>query len=121
MPTYTKHILSGSTGGRPIKVVATASAGTTIHTTGISATVIDEVWLYATNTDTAQRTLTIEFGGTTNPDDRIVVTIPAQSGLTILMTGQPLLGDGAAGRVLRAFASSANVVNVIGYVNRITP
>jgi len=121
MPTYTKHILSGSTGGRPIKVVATASAGTTIHTTGISATVIDEVWLYANNVDTTLRTLTIEFGGTTNPDDRIVVGIPAQTGLSILITGLPLLGDGAAGRVIRAFASVANVINVIGFVNRITP
>jgi len=121
MPTYTKHILSGSTGGRPIKVVATASAGTTIHTTGISATVIDEVWLYATNTDTVTRQLTLEFGGTTNPDDRIVVGIPAQGGLTILVTGLLLLGDGAAGRVIRAFASAANIINIIGFVNRITP
>jgi len=121
MATYTKVLLSGSTGGRPIKVAATATAGTTIHATGISATIIDEVWLYATNTDTSTRTLTIEFGGVTSPDDLIIVGIPALSGITVLLPGQPLTGDGAAARTIRAFCSVANKVNIIGFVNRITP
>ncbi len=38
-----KVLLSGSTGGMPIKVVATATTGTTIHATGTSASIIDEV------------------------------------------------------------------------------
>jgi len=60
-----KTLLSGSTGGMPIKVVATATTGTTIHATGTSASIIDEVWLYATNTSSAAVNLTIEFGSTT--------------------------------------------------------
>jgi hypothetical protein len=32
MATAVKRILSGSTNGKPIKVVATSTAGTTIHT-----------------------------------------------------------------------------------------
>ena len=43
----TYMLLSGSTGGRQIKVVATGTPGTTIHATGTSSTVIDEIELYA--------------------------------------------------------------------------
>ena len=49
MSTFDKLILSGSTNGRGIAVVATATTGTTIHATGTSNTTLDEVWLYANN------------------------------------------------------------------------
>jgi len=120
MATFTKELLSGSTGGRPIKVVATATAGTTIHATGTSSSIIDEVWLYANNTSASSVDLTIEYGGTSNPDDLIIVSIPAKSGLSIVAPGLVLKGDGAAARTIRAFASSANVINIVGYVNRIS-
>lgn len=115
-----KTILSGSTGGMPIKVVATATTGTTIHTTGTSSTVIDEVWLYATNTSAAAVNLTLEFGSTTTPDQNIVVAIPSKSGLSILVAGLVLAGTGSAGRTITAFAGSANVINIAGYINRIS-
>ena len=120
MATFTKELLSGSTGGRPIKVVQTATAGTTIHATGTSSSIIDEVWLYANNTSASSVDLTIEYGGTSNPDDLIIVSIPAKSGLSIVAPGLILTGDGAAARTIRAFASSANVINIVGYVNRIS-
>lgn len=119
MATFTKLRLSDSTGGRPIKVVATATPGTLVHATGTSATVIDELWLYAMNTDTTDRKLTVEFGGVTAPDDLIELVIKAESGLVLLVPGLPLSGDGAAARNVRAFAASANVVTILGYVNRI--
>src|SRR5512139_1683053 len=81
MATAVKRKLSGSTDGRGIKVVATASAGTTIHTAvaGTTAGTFDEIWLYAYNSDSVARLLTIEFGGTTAPDDNIKVTLASQS------------------------------------------
>jgi hypothetical protein len=120
MATFTKILLSGSTGGRPIKVAASGTPGTTIHTTQASSGVIDEVWLYANNTSTTQVTLTIEMGGTTSPDDQIVVAIPSKSGLSLVLPGCVLSGDGSSGRVLRAFAGTSNIVNLIGYINRIS-
>lgn len=114
-----KVLLSGSTGGKQIKVAATATAGTTIHTTGVSASVIDEVWLYATNQDTVHIALTVEWGGTASPDDLETVTIPPKAGATILTEGKVLTGDGSAGRTIRAFAGTANKVLVHGFVNRI--
>lgn len=120
MATYTKLNLSGSTGGMPIKVAATATAGTTIHTTGTSTSVLDEVWIYANNTDTTDRKLTLEYGGTASPDNLIEITIPAEAGLVLIIPGLLLSGDGTSGRVVRAFAATANVINITGYVNRIS-
>jgi hypothetical protein len=120
MANFTKLHLSGSTGGRPIKVAQTATAGTTIHTTGTSSSNLDEIWLYANNTDTTDRKLTIEYGGVSSPDDLIEITIPAEAGLVLVIPGLLLSGDGSSARLVRAFAATANVINITGYVNRIS-
>ena len=119
MATFSKLTLSGSTDGRAIKVAATGTPGTTIHTGSSTATTYDEVWLYAQNTDTTARKLTVEWGGTSSPDDLIEITIPAESGLTLVVPGLVLKGN-ATPLVVRAFCASANVVTVLGYVNRVS-
>ncbi len=116
MATYSKLVLSGSTNGRPIKVVATATPGTTIHTAVSGTTSFDEIWLYAINTDVASITLTIEFGGTSAPDDQIIAAIPAQQGLTLIVPGLVLNNS----LVVKAFAGTANKIVILGFVNRIT-
>lgn len=118
MATFTKQILSGSTDGRAIKVAATATAGTTIHTGSTTAATIDEVWLYAQNTDTTARKLTIEWGGTTAPDDLIELTIGPEQGLVLVAPGLLIKGNATA-LIVRAFAATANVITIHGYVNRI--
>ena len=114
MATYTKEFLSGSTNGRPIKVVATSTAGTLIHTA--HATAKDEIYLYACNTQAAAILLTIEFGGVTSPDDLIEFSIPGHSGLYCVCPVLPLTDT----LVVRAFAASANLLTIVGFVNRIT-
>ena len=114
--TVAKVKLSGSTNGRPIKVAATATPGTAVHTATGNSGELDELWLWASNTDTTDRKLTIELGGTTSPDDLIEMTIPAEDGLHLVVPGVPLDG----GVAVKAFAASANLVNVVGYINRIT-
>lgn len=114
MATYTKEKLSGSTDGRAIKVAATATPGTAVH--AAHATSKDEIWLYAFNTDTAARKLTVEFGGVTSPDDTIEVTIPAESGCVLVVPGLILTNS----LLVKAFCATANVVMVVGWVNRIT-
>jgi hypothetical protein len=120
MATFSKVNLSGSTGGRLIKVAATATTGTTIHATGTSSSILDEIWLYAVNSDTTARKLTIEFGGTSAPDDLIELTIAAESGLVLVVPGFTLAGTGSAARTVTAFAATANVILIGGYVNRIS-
>lgn len=122
MATFTKLALqpAGTTGtGRLIKVAATATAGTAIHTASSTATTIDEVWLYAVNSDTTARKLTIEWGGTSSPDDLIELTVLPESGLVTVVAGLVLQGN-ATPLVVRAFCASANVVMIGGFVNRIT-
>ena len=119
MATYTKVLLSGSTQGKAIKVAATASTGTTIHATGTSASIIDEVWLYAYNSASTATTLTIQFGGTTSVDNDIKISIPPTSGLTLVVPGFTLTGTGGAANTIYAYAGTTNVITINGYVNRI--
>ena len=116
MATFSKILLSGGTTGKNIKVVATASAGTTIHTAVSGTSNMDEVWLYACNTDVTDRKLTIEYGGTSSPDDLTELTIAAEAGWVLVCPGLLLQNS----LVVKAFAAAANVVIVNGYVNRIT-
>ena len=116
MATISKQFLSASTNGRQIKVAATATAGTLLHTAIAGTANIDEVFVWAFNSDTVARKLTVEFGGVAVPDDLIEVSIPAESGLTLVVPGLPLQNS----LVVRAFAAAANVVCIGGYINRIT-
>ena len=120
MATFTKALLSGSSQGQPITVVQTASTGTTIHATGTSSTTIDEVWLYATNTSSSSVTLTVQYGGTGTVQNAIILSIPAQSGLTLVIPGLVLTGDGSAAKTIYAYAGTASVLTISGYVNRIS-
>lgn len=115
MATFSKQKFSESTNGRQIKVAATASPGTLIHTA--HATAWDEVWLYAVNDTATDRLLNIQWGGTTATDDDIEYTVKAQNGLYLIIPGLILTGS----TTVRAFcAAAANAILISGYVNRIT-
>lgn len=115
MATYSKEFLSGSTQGKQIKVAATSSPGTTIHTAVTGTTDMDEIWLYAVNSDTTARKLTIQWGETGAPDGNIELTIAPEDGYALIVPGLPLQN----GLVVQAFAATANVILINGYVNRI--
>ena len=122
MATFTKLALqpAGTTGtGLAIKVAQTATAGTAIHTASTTTTTIDEIWLYAVNSSTSAVKLTIEWGEATSPDGHIELTVAAEAGLVLVAPGLLLQGNATA-RVVRAFAGTANVVMIHGFVNRIT-
>jgi hypothetical protein len=118
MATFNKLTLSGSTDGRGILVAATASAGTTIHTASSTATTFDEIYLYAQNTGATAVKLTIQWGGTTSPNDDIEVTVAAEAGLMLVVPALIIKGN-ATPLVVRAFAGTANVLTIHGFVNRI--
>ena len=120
MATFSKIALSGSTDGRMIKVAATVTAGTTLHTGSATPTTFDEIWLYAVNSDTTARKLTVEWGGVSSPDDLIEFTVPAESGLYLITPGLVIKGNATTALIVRAFCATANVVSIAGFVNRIT-
>jgi hypothetical protein len=113
MALFSKIPLSGSTNGRGIAVVATGSPGTTIHTATSSTEGFDEIWIYAVNSSASSVKLTLEFGGTST-SDQIEITIPSESGLTLIAPGLMLQNS----NIVRAFAGTTNVISVFGYVNR---
>mgnify|MGYP001207738665 CR=1 FL=1 len=112
--TFTKVALSGASNGLAVKVAATATAGTLIHTAVTGTASFDEIWLWAYNSDTVSRLLTVEYGGATAPDNNIAVTVPSKSGLMLVVPGLILQNS----LTVKAFAAAANVVTLSGYVNR---
>lgn len=119
MATYAPQLLSGSTNGRPIPVAATATPGTLLHTATSTAGAFDEVYLWVSNVTGTLATLTIEWGGVTDPGSHMVkaLDVPAKTTSIPIATGQRVTG----GVEIRAFSGTAGALNITGNVNRITP
>jgi hypothetical protein len=126
MATYAKTILSGSTDGKGIAIAQTGTidqtsvTGTLIHTGPTATGTLHEIWLYAVNASaSAAVKLTLQWGGIATSDE-IELTIQPASGLVLIAPGLLIKGN-ATPLVVRAWATTtANVVNVHGYVNTIT-
>lgn len=116
MATFTKNLLSGSTNGKQILItVTTNGTAQTIHTAVSGTSSVDEVWLYAYNDDTSAHTLSILWGGTTEPNNVIRVNIPAKNSRILCVDGMILQNS----LVIKAYADTANFVVVDGFVNNI--
>ena len=113
MANVIKIPLSASTNGAGIKVAASATPGTLVHTSTSAANTCDEIWLWAYNADSANTVISIEWGDTDLPRK---VTIPVQAGLVPVIPGLIL----QAGQTVRVFASAPNMIQIDGFVNRIT-
>jgi hypothetical protein len=74
---------------------------------------LDEFWLYVTNISDTEVKITFEVG-TTDEDQHVVANIPAYS--THQVAPGFILTNS---KVVKAFAGTANVLNVTGWVNRI--
>lgn len=109
--------LSGSTDGKGVKVTGTGTGSTvTVHTA--HATALDFVTLWAQNNDvdSETRTLTIEWGGTTDPDNLLVVSVPAKAGPVAICDRLPITNS----LVIKAFSDEANDVVIYGHVVRVS-
>ena len=115
MAVFSLTLLSGSTNGLPIPVAATATPGTLIHT-AVAAPGIDRLYISASNITGATVTLTIEWGGVTDPGNLLVktLTVAANSPPVEITFGQPISG----GLVVRAFSDTASALNITGHVVR---
>tara|TARA_Y100000004_G_C8592361_1_gene277025 strand:- start:11 stop:394 length:384 start_codon:yes stop_codon:yes gene_type:complete len=127
MAVYEKLNLSpgGTEGdGNPIQITDTSGNGSFIHDTSNDETKQDELWLWATNIHTSDVQVTLHVGylnsGSAAATERMMVTLPSKSGWTLILQGIPLRSSGSTPRRVAAFAGTANVVNVVGYVNRIS-
>lgn len=118
MATYEKRKLSGAgTTNEPIPVTGSDSTGyTTLHQTGTSSTVLDEIWIYA-----------YESSGLTTTECRLEIAsgeifrgVLEPYGTLLICAGIPISGTGSAVSEVQGWGSNG-VVNFYGYVNRITP
>ena len=120
MATLTKHLLSESISGKHVVIAGlSAEEATPIHVAP-ATTGSDEIWIYATNTHTDDVVVTLMWGLSAlgpSAGDAMVVTIPYQSGRALLYDGR-LLQNGLSAV---AHATTGGVINVDGFVNRITP
>tara|TARA_R110000824_G_scaffold392609_1_gene591110 strand:+ start:56 stop:406 length:351 start_codon:yes stop_codon:yes gene_type:complete len=114
MATISKQLLSGSTNGMPISLTTNVTSSAVLIHTAVSGTSdIDEVWVWATNVNTTAETLTLEIG-TTNEDQHIMAVI--QPDETVLVLPGLVLQNA---KVINGFSTTANKVNVFGFVNRL--
>jgi len=116
MATLTKIPLSASTNGRGVLVTATAiGSGTTLHTAQAVTTdgLGDEVVLYAYNSSSSPITLTIGFGGSTDPNDLMKFSLPPVT-TTPVMSGLLLRNS----LVVSGATTTGSVVSIFGYVLR---
>lgn len=123
MATYSKEFFTGSAadeGGTGIALAVDSGAFTTIHTTTTTATTLDEIWMYAVNSHSADLKVTIQFGGDQEPEDYIETTVTAESGLVLIVPGLILQGKASTGLIVKGAAATGDEVAVYGYVNRIT-
>lgn len=113
---FTGAPLSGSTNGRPIPVAATSTPGTLIHTAGAGTNGFDEVWIYVTNVTGSAATVTIEWGGVSDPGDHIVkaYSVAANSAPVPVVPGQRLNN----GLEVRAFSGTGSALNITGGYDR---
>ena len=107
--------LTGSTNGRGIDVAVIATPGTLIHT--VPEGFMDVVTLFGNNREgVVARLLTIEFGGVAQGD--LITRLITAAEELITITDELLLQGQAGGTEIRAFAATANIVSVHGFVTR---
>lgn len=120
MATFNKQRLSGSTDGKAIKVTGTSTSNTVTVHQAVSGTTLadnyDEIWIYACNTSGSNVKLTLEWGTATAADGNIELTITAEAGLVLVVPG--LILQNAL--YVKAFAATADVILLTGWVNRIS-
>lgn len=116
MSSLSKQFLSSSTNGRPIAVAGTSSASaTTLHAVSSGTAFMDVVSISACNVGTVDTTLTIELGSSGGANE-VKVLIPPQIGFITIVGGISFNNS----QTIKAYAGSANIINVVGDINRIS-
>jgi len=106
--TYEPIIAGGSTDGGLIKIAATASPGTAIHTGPATTTWYDFVTLWAFNKDISSVTLTIEWGTTGVDNEYSIIVQPGLVAVCVLDRWE--IKGNATALTVAAYASVANKI-----------
>lgn len=116
-PTETRIGFSAATNGATMTVNTTSAISPmTVHTAVSGVYNWDDVWIWAANTDTVSRTISLYFGAHSSLGDQVVgnYDLPPGGAPVLICPGLFLQNSG----VVEAYASIANKINLTGYVNR---
>ncbi len=116
MATISKIHLSGSLNGSGISL--DDSQIITIHNSSVYSNIIDEVWIYATNSYSSEMSMYLNIGGSSE----IYTTISSQSGLALIVPGLIISGNDTVAKSITGVCghAAAEYLKIFGYVNRIT-
>lgn len=114
MATIVRIPLSVSNNGQPVNIAKTATAGNPVHSAAGGST-IDYITLRASNQSSASAVLTLEIGGAGDSYTK-KVEIPGHCGDVTVLDRKPL----GSSLVLAAFATMSSVINLDGWVDRVT-
>jgi hypothetical protein len=122
MATYTKEKLSGADSkNTPIDTGSGSFTWVTVHQSGTSTTVLDEVWLWISNSDnSASADISLRAHDGLSGPTFYNVTIPPST-TVLALGGFPISGDGSNAQRIQVFAVGDGSTWAYGYVNRITP
>jgi hypothetical protein len=121
MATYQKIKLSADPKGAGIPLTVSPASGDVIHETGVSGSVLDELWLYASWSPFGSPEPTPVYLALDNANYQIMQNVPANSGLTLIIPGLIISGDGTNSCQVTAYDwLGVDYINLYGYVNRIT-
>lgn len=116
MASFTKEFLTGSVNGCGITVTSgtdgTVGTAGTIHQCSAGTAGKEEIWLWAYNSHTSDVVLSVEWGTSALVRK---MTIPTQGGLVPVIPGLPMNNA----MKVQAYAGSAGVVVIDGFINRI--
>ena len=122
-PNGQKLGLSGAvTGNLRILVNQASGVGCLIHKgpTDANGIIMDEIFLHVQNPDSAQHTLTIQWGGTAVKDS-LVYLLPAGFTGWLDCSGLPLQGQATGNEIqITAICDSITKVSIGGYANRLS-
>lgn len=113
---HSRSVLSLSTDGRPILLATTTGSGDAVHTVSADAGVMEEVWIWASNTSSSSVTLALYLGGTSSPGDEQHHSLGAHE-TALVCPGMTLQN----GLTVKAKPGTTNVVTISGYSNTLTP
>ena len=123
MATFTKVKLSGAgtTNGPICAYGGTPGGSVTLHTTGTSSSVLDEVWIYAWSQYGADMYLDFEINGVTAFSSNFNVYANGLNTPQLVIPGFVLSGDGTTGTTIKVVDQQfSGIVYIMGYVNRIS-
>lgn len=105
---------ASSQNGMGVKIVATASTGTTVHTCQSGTDYFDEIWLWAVNRNAGTVGVVVQYGDTST-ENSFGLAVPPNNAPIMVVPGW-LLNNG---KIVYAYATAANDVTVFGFSRHI--